>query len=467
LGLRFDPMGGGQFQQAIKQIVEAERQPIKQLETRKSREEAKMKLFQDFKAKFQGFDRTLAEFTNFRNFVEMKAELGDGTSLVDIQIDKNRAQPGTYKIEIEQLAQRPSIMTSRHASPDEANLGVGFIVARDAKGEKHEVYVAENQASLRGIASAINAQPGMPIQASVVKDDSDPAAPWRLIITGKGEGGEADVEIPDFYFLDGEDDIYIDEDQRAETALLKLDGFEIESLGNKIPDFLQGVNLNLKQARPGQPFTLTISEDNQKIAGKIKGMVDQINGILEFINKQNQVDDKSDTRTTFAGDTSLQTIEYRLRNILHEGFPVGNPDDEDTFRFLRLNEIGVEFNKSGLLELKEDKFKSALEKDFRGVSEAITGPNGFASQLRFVMNQYTTPGSGQLALKENAMRSRIRRIDEDIANKERTLERRTQSLVERFSRLQSTLSGMQQQQAYMQSQMGAGGGNLMQQLMGG
>jgi len=59
VGLRFDPMGGGQFQQAINGIIEAEKQPIKTLETRKAREDARLKLFQEFKSKFSAIEKFL------------------------------------------------------------------------------------------------------------------------------------------------------------------------------------------------------------------------------------------------------------------------------------------------------------------------------------------------------------------------------------------------------------------------
>ena len=67
MGLRFDPVGGGQFKQAIKQIMEAESQPLKQLEARKAREETRLKLFQEFKGKFSGVDKALAELTDIRD----------------------------------------------------------------------------------------------------------------------------------------------------------------------------------------------------------------------------------------------------------------------------------------------------------------------------------------------------------------------------------------------------------------
>jgi flagellar hook-associated protein 2 len=469
LGLRFDPMGGGQFKEAIKQIMEAERQPLKQLETRKGREEAKMKLFQDFKGKFANFDNTLVQFTNFRKFREIKAEMGDGDKLIGVSIDKEKAVPGSYQVEVLQLAGRSSMVSNGFSSADEAVLGVGFVVLENADGDKEEVYVGGKSSSLNGLANVINAKSKGSVQASVLKDATDPEKPWKLVLNAKKEGLEGEVFFPDFYFLDGEEDLKIGSATEAQNGVLKINGVEVETDGNKVPDFLPGVSLELKQAKEGQMFTLNITEDIPKIAGKVKDLTTQINGILEFINKQNSVDDKTDTRTTFAGDTSLQTIEYRIRNLLHEGFPVFKDEKSgEPARFVNLSEIGVEFDKKGAVQFNEQKFTKALERDYEGVSQAISGEFGFGMQMREVMANYTRPGAGLLATREKGIRGRIDKIDRDIEMKQRLLDRKQEALTQQFSRLQGTLSGMQQQQSYLAASMGGGGGgNMIAQLMGG
>jgi flagellar hook-associated protein 2 len=155
--------------------------------------------------------------------------------------------------------------------------------------------------------------------------------------------------------------------------------------------------------------------------------------------------------------------------MLHEGFPVwDNPDSPDKPRFIFLNEIGIQFGKEGKLNFSEEKFQKAIERDFNGVAEGITGEYGFASQLKSVIQNYNQPGSGMLSVREQTMRNRIRRIDDEIAGKEKRLEQRAQAVTAQFSRLQSSLASLQQQQAYLQSSMGGGGGNnLVQQLLGG
>ncbi len=135
MGLRFDPVGGGQFKEAVRQIIEAEKKPIKAIEERKARDEAKLKLFQDFKSRFAGVDKALAEISTFNKFREFKVDLGDGANSIGVTVDKEKCQPGTYSIEVESLAKRTAsrpcctaAMTRRVAVASSAGKNLGSMV---------------------------------------------------------------------------------------------------------------------------------------------------------------------------------------------------------------------------------------------------------------------------------------------------------------------------------------------------
>jgi len=466
LGLRFDPMGGGQFKQELQKILEVEKQPIKALEQKKQVQDAKMKLFQDFKGRFTGLDKALSEVSDLKKFRELKAEMGDGSALVDVSLNKDVAQPGSYQLEVMQLAAKSSMISNGVKDPNEKNLGMGYVVFDTPNGST-EIFVDENNSSLSGIANMINANAEAPVRAAVIKDATDPETPFKLIVSSKKDGEGDQVAFPEFYFMDGAEDFYIDDDHDAQNAKIKVDDFPVEQSSNDIGDFLPGVNLKLKQAKPGMPFTLKISEDTKKMSTKIKGVIEEVNKVLEFINKQNQIDDKSDTKSTFAGDTGLQSIEFRLRNLLHEGFGVLEPGSEE-YRIVHLNSLGIEFNKSGAITFSEDKFNAYLEKDYEGTTQAISGELGFSNQLRSVLAGYTRGGNGLLALRENSLKERIKGIDTQIARAQQTYDRKAQALTDKFARMQSSLSQMQQQQAAVSAiGSGGGGGNMIQQLMGG
>jgi flagellar hook-associated protein 2 len=455
------------FKQAVKAIVDAESQPIHKLEAHKAKEEARLKLFGEFKNKVSGLEKAVDEIGNFRKLRELKVDLGDGASQVAVTVDKDRASPGSYEISVNDLAARTSVISNSFKDPDAPLLGMGFITLDMPNGESREVYVPEDASSLHGVARIVNDQKDFPVRAAVVKDSSNLDKPWKLILTAKKDGEVNSIKFPDFYFLDGEEDLFLDDTHEAQNAVVKMDGFPIELESNDVQDFLPGVNLHLKQAKPDQPFTMTISEDIQKVSGKVKNFVDQVNVVLKFINDQNKIDKDSDTSTTFAGDSGLQTIEYRLRNLMHEGFGVGEPGDEK-FKVYFMSDIGIEFDKSGALTFKEDKFQKFMEKDFDGLSEIFTGSFGMGYQMKTLVSGYTQLGNGMLGMRENALKQRIRSIDDQIDQKQRNLDRRQQSLTEQFSRLEASLGAMQRQQQYLSATLpGGGGGNLVQQLLGG
>ena len=461
-----DPVGGGQYKQAVQQLIEAESQPIKSLEAKKNKEDARLKLFQEFKTKFSGLDKSLNEVATFGKFRELKADLGDGANLASVTLDKDKAEPGQYIIEIAELAARTSVISNGFANPKDPIMGAGYITLNLQNGETTEIYIDDKDSSLYGMASLMNRKAESPVRASVIRDETDPDAPYKLLLTAKKDGQANQVDYPEFYFLDGSNDFYIDDNREAKNAQVTIDGFPIEVASNDIVDFVSGVNLHLKTARPDQPFTLTISEDYQKIGGKLKGLVDQLNQVLDFIVKQNTVDARTDTTSSFAGDSLLQSIESRIRNLIHQGYSAGDPDSDHS-TLIHLTQLGVEFDKTGHLTFKEEKFNKLLESNFEMIAEAITGDSGFATQMRQIFNNYNNTQDGLLTLKEKGLKNRIKQIDEQIDQKTKVLERKKEAITNKFAKLETTMANLQRQSQYLSASLpSGGGGSMVSQLIG-
>lgn len=465
MGLRSDPVGGGQFKAAAQQIIEAESQPLKAMNARKGKEEARLKLFQEFKSKFGNLDKLIGEIATFRKFRELKVDLGDGVDLMSATVLKEVAEPGQYEIQIDELAARSSSISNGFEDPDKALLGMGFVSMTQIDGKVVETYINDTDSSLRGIAKLVNRNPQSPVQASIIQDENDPDRPWRLLMTARKDGEKNQVDFPEFYFVDGDAELKVNDDHESKNANVMIDGFEIGLGSNDAKDFLPGVNIHLKEARPDRPFTLSITADYPKMAAKVKAIVDQVNTVLQFIVKQNAIDETSDTSTTFAGDSTLQSIEYQIRNMVHRPFRGTDKSGENQI-IIHLNEVGIEFDKTGQLSFKEDKFTKVLEGNFELVADAVAGEEGFAIQFRNLLASYTRPSDGLLSTKEHGLRDRMKQIDSQIDQKTRVLERKKQEVTEKFARLQSTIAGLQQQQQYMAATLGSGGGNPISQLLG-
>lgn len=463
--MKLEGMGGGQFKPLIQQILDQEGQPVRQLEARKLKEEAKLKLFQDFKTKFQQLDRVLKPLSTPRQFREFKVDLGAGKDLVSVTLDKDLAEPGQYELEVEALAQR-SALISQGFSSEETFVGSGFLLLENAEtGQRTEIPIADDQGTLRGLARAINQHPSSPVRAAIIQDASDPALPWKLLMTAKKEGVGEQIDFPSFYLSGGEEDFFIDEERSSQNATLLLDGFEIEAPSNQISNFLPGVNLKLLQKKEDSPFILSITEDYEKMTSKVQDLIQQINPVLEFIIKQNMMDDKTDTSVTFGGDTSLQMVEYQIRQLIHAPYAVVESETEEEWS-LQMGELGIEFDKNGLLTFKPERFQKQMEDRPGLVFQAISGPEGFVNKLAQLTFHYTRLFGGGLALKEQGLRSRMDDLDRQIDQKSRYLDQRKQHLIQQFSRLESTLAGLQNQQASLGAVLpGAGAG--MAQLIAG
>lgn len=433
----------------VQRLVEAEREPIKQLEVRKKNEEAKLKLAQDLNKRVSDIGAGVKDLTRFRSFRDLMAVNGR-PDIMDVSVDKNTAEPGNYQIEVVQMAGRSSMMSNGLENPDEIQIGAGYFSYELPNGETKEVYVDPENSTLNGLAKLINNQKDLDLNAIVVDDGTGSDEPWRLIVTHNKSGEVNDAEFPSFYFLDGDEDFYLDKEKMAQNSLIKVNGFEVEFEGNKVSTLFPGVTLDLKDAAPGKEFTLKIQEDTKSIKGKVDGVVQKLNEVLSFIQSQNKLDKDSNTANTLGGDITLQTLEFKVRNL------VLNPIMTE-YGPVKMGDLGVVFNRSGLLDFNGDKLERMLNENFGAVSQFFVGTedggDGFANRLDLAARNLTR-SEGVVSSRLEGIQRRIRDIDRQIENKERQIATTEQQLKDKFSKLESTMARLKAQQASVQGALG-------------
>ncbi|MGI4991341.1 flagellar filament capping protein FliD [Halobacteriovorax sp. GFR7] len=430
----------------VQQIMKAERIPIQNMEVRKGKVADKKALVQELTSLVEGMRGTLLQNGSARSLRELSVIGND--DIVGITADKNVAEPATYQFEVKQLAQKSSAMTSGFADPEESYIGVGFIQYSLPNGDTKEIYIDADNASLKSVAKLINRDEESGLRASVINDGSESDTPWRLILSLKDTGDINKADFPNFYFVDGEQDFYIEFEREAQDAVVALDGFEIELPENKAAELIPGVTLDLKKAKPGDEFTINISEDAGKIGEKVKSLIDQINGVFTFIKQQNTMDETTDTSRTLGGDILLQSIESRLRNAIFKDIPLKDGSTS------RIGELGIQFSREGLLEFDQKKFQTVMEKDYDHIAEVLTGryedgtkTNGFIDNLKETVGQLLQFPNGLLSSRKRSLENNIETIDRRIAQRENMLQQKEKNLKDKFSRLEGTMSRIRSQGA--------------------
>ncbi len=462
MGISFGSINSGLPKDIVQQIVEAEKIPIKQMEARKGKIEDKKALVNQLISLVENMRGEILKNKGARSLREMKVNTGDNPN-VAVSADKNVAEPGNYNLEVLQLASKSSAISNGVEDKDKTYVGVGYIKAVLPDGETKEIYVDEEHATLSGIAKLINADTELGIKANVVNDGKDEDEPYRLILSMSETGDGKRAEFPYLYLVDGEVDLYFDQEKPAQDAKIKLDGFEIEVPKNRLTDLIPGVTIDLKKAKPGEEINIEITEDIEKIGVKISSLVDNINNVLKFIKEQNTLSEKSDTSRTLGGDLTLTQIESRIRTAVFTPIMTRNGP-------MRIGDMGVTFERSGLLKFDQAKFEAALNKDYRAVSEVITGTydpvagktNGFIDYLENAAKTLLTQPNGTLQTRKSGLDSQISQIDRQIANRQRMITQKEEVLKAKFARLEETMSKIRGQGAGL---AGLGGAvNPIQQL---
>jgi flagellar hook-associated protein 2 len=391
-------------------------------------------------------------------------KIDTNTELVNVTADKNRAVPGSYQFEVMELAQKSSAMSTGFEDKDESYVGVGFIQFHLPNGETKDIYVDSDNASLSGIVKMINKNTDLGITANVINDGSGSDAPWRLILSLTQTGDEQLAEFPYFYFVDGDDDFQLEFIRDAKDAKVKLDGFEIELPENKAADLIPGLTIDIKKAKPGEEFTIKVSEDIEAVGAKITDLTTKLNAVLKFIKEQNTMDEKTDTSRTLGGDIMLQTLQSRIHSAVFK-------DVQTDGGYHRANEIGISFNREGLIDFDQKKFQAMIGKDYNTVAQILTGTyiedegktQGFIDNLNETIGAVMRTPDGIVASRKKTLQGNIEAIDRRINQKQKYIEEKEKNLKDKFARLEGTISKIRSQGAGI-SALGAQGFNPVQEL---
>ncbi len=462
MSISFGSINTGLPKDIVKQIISAEQIPVQNMEKQKSKIQEKKTLVDQLVKLVEDVRGNLTLNASARSLRELKVDTND--DVVGVAIDKNRAVPGNYQIEVMQLAQKSSAMSTGFADKDSSNVGVGFIQYTLPNGESKDIYVDSENASLSAISKLINKDTSLGVTANVINDGSGSETPWRLILSLNKTGDDSAVDFPYFYFVDGEDDFQLEFQREAHDAKVKLDGFELEAPDNKLVDLIPGVTIDLKKAKPGEEFSIKISEDVQAVGAKISDLVTKLNGVLSFIKQQNTMDEKTDTSRTLGGDIMLQSLEGRIHTAVFKDILTDKG-------FKRAGDIGLSFNRNGILEFDEKKFTAQITEDYTTVAQVLTGTftkeggksEGLMDNLNAMAASALRVPDGIVQSRKKTMQSNIEQIDRRITQKQKYIEEKEKNLKDKFARLEGTISKIRSQGAGVAA-MGATGADPVQQL---
>jgi len=448
-------------------IVEAtlkqKRIPIQRMEAQKVGAKAKVSKVNEIIGKMNDLKTKMENLDEQSEVLKLTGNTGDEEVLTVSATGD--ASPGSYDIQVEQLATHAKYRTDGWASKDDA-VRAGTIQISvngadddfDAAEDVVSITVEEGD-SIAAVLDKIN-DSDAEVNASFVFDgtkyylqitnkesgfsrsldgngDPDPAtessdAAQALVVSFNGTGATG----TDFDFgsggnlVDGDGDL-------VKNAKVTLDGLDMEFQDNSLGDVLDGVTLDLVETGD---TTFEVTRDKEGTKEQLQGFVDSYNEVIDLINKSVAVTENSNRGRTLAGDSTIQHLKNSLRDLVS-----GNLDNM-TGDFSALSHIGITSNGLGRLTLSSDDLSDALEADMDSVGRLFSqDTDGLADLLIDKVDAYTDSLDGILMDKKDSLNDQVRNIDKRIFRLEDRISRIESQMVKKFSRMEVTISMLQAQ----------------------
>lgn len=283
-----------------------------------------------------------------------KATVSDAT--VASAVAGTAAVPGTYAVTVNELARSAQLASEGFADPN-AQIKQGTLTLQVGTGTATTVTIGSQNNTLQGLADAVNASGGE-VRASIINDGS--AAPYRLLLTSSKTGAANAISVTNNLTTGTGASV----DPANKTVQAATDAsvtvgsgpgaLTVTSASNTVNALIPGVSLNLLQAQPGKPVTLTVANDSDGTVKAVQDFVDTYNGIRDFLNEQTRYDSETKSAGALQGNRDAAALADELSTALAATVPGLNPNAN------RLSAVGIGFGEKGKLTFDSAKLTSAL-----------------------------------------------------------------------------------------------------------
>jgi flagellar hook-associated protein 2 len=371
----------------VSQLMAVERQPLTLLAKRETDYQAKLSAYGMLKGALSSFQTVMKEMADGTKFQMLTARPADTSVLTATASASAKAVPGSYSIEVEQLAQQQKIRSDGFASTASVvgsgtltiqygnyDSGTNSFTLNSAKPAQ-TVTIDPSNNTLAGVRDAINTA-NIGVSATIINDGTSN----RLVLTSKDTGAASSVKITaadnDGDNLDaaGLSRLAFDpaaapgagknltEVQAAQDAKLEIDGIAISKGSNTITDAIEGVTLNLLKSNTGAPTMLDVARDSAGVKASVEAFVKSYNSVNQTLADLSSYNAAAKRGGILQGDSAALSIQTGIRAALSAavGGAGGGIDS--------LSQIGVAFQKDGSLALDSTKLQKALDDGFDGIA---------------------------------------------------------------------------------------------------
>ncbi len=457
--ISFGGLGNGvDFGQVVTQLVQVQQLPIDQLDQKKKAVQTKLSDYESLGTKLLALQTASDKLRFNQRFDQNASTVSDETVLAATA--STAAAAGSYSIQVTQLAKAHQI-TSKAAkavastTTDLVGGGSATFTFRVGSGADQTVTLGES-GTLEDLRAAIN-DLGAGVTASIINTGTESAPAYRLTLTATNSGASNTITVTadgtDLDLVNGSGSGGSDTLQAAQNAILVIGDPEqttltIERESNVVSDAIPDVTLNLKAKTPvDEPVTVNVSRDAAAVKSNVKDLVTAYNDIVKFINERTTYDIATKTGGDFFNEGTAKSVITRLRSALSNEVP-------DLGAYTSVAQLGFKTERDGTITVDEGILDAALSSNYTAVKSLFINQGavtGVAQRLNAAIDALDDAESGSLSIRKQSLTDQIKRMSDDIANKQDALARYEERLRAQYAALDALLSQLTGQTSSLQS----------------
>jgi len=227
-------------------------------------------------------------------------------------------------------------------------------------------------------------------------------------------------------------------------AQFSIDGVSMTRTNNTVTDAIEGVTLTLETAEPGTVATVAVSRFTGEASAAASTFVEAYNAVVNF-QAQQQVGGALRTDATLRASRS--EFSRQLLGVLTGagGLTAG------------ATEFGFSLTRSGTLAVDAAILDGALQNKFTDVKALFAGSTAGAD-FETALDDLLRSGTGTLDIKTSALDGQRTSQEARVARLQTRLDRREESLLRQFSRMEAAIGRLQSQGSFLQAQIPRLGG---------
>lgn len=427
----------------VQKLVEAEGTPkATRLNSAEAKVQAKLSALGSLRSALAGFRSALAVLKDVTKFQGRQVALSSPDFLSASAA--STAVPGTYSIEVQQLAQAQRQQALPYSAVTDV-VGTGTLTITTAD-ETVEIVLDGTNNTLAGVAAAINASAAADdVVATVVSGATQAMLTISARATGEDHeftvaqtGGDAGLVA----FVAG-----IAPVQPGLDAEALIEGVLVTGSTNTLSGAITGVDVNLLEANdPGDTTQVTVGYNRDAARKAIDDFVKSYNALTESIKAVSSYNAQTRQSGPLFADAGVRNIVFQLRRELMSAAELDGS-------FARLSDIGVTAELDGKLTVDSTKLDAAFAADFDAIGELFAAEDvGVARKLDALLEPYLQTG-GVLDSRTAGLRSTI----DDIGDQRQALNLRLEALqaryLKQFNALDTLLAQMQSTSNFLGQQL--------------